>query len=126
MAETELDKKLLPAIAKTLSRVGRNLTWVIPGRTEYDPVEGEVVEKTSDRQSVELKSLPPGDYKDYFTEGSVKATDTQTGFAGAELTIEPTLEMQVAIDGSSFRVNQLRPIYSGEQVALWMVNLSRV
>lgn len=126
MAETELDKKLLPAISKVLARVGRKLTWTIPGRTDYDPTEGELVERTADRQTVELESLPPGDYKDYFVEGTVQAADTQTGFAGNKLTITPSLQMQTEIDGVNFRVTQLRPVYSGEKVALWMVNLSRV
>ena len=73
-----------------------------------------------------VKGLPPGEYRDYFGPNSlIKSTDLQTGFAAKDLAFEPVNEMAVAFDGKEFSVNVVQPIYSGESVCLWLLNLTK-
>lgn len=122
---TELDDILVPVAQQLLEQFGKQLTWCVPGKTAYDPLEQEVIENTSSRQELTIKSLPPSDYKKFFTEGTIESIDVMTGFAGGTV-LNPDLSWRVNIDGTEFRVNVINPLYSGELVALWMIGLSRV
>lgn len=121
---TSLDDDLLPAVLELLDELGKNMTVKIKQDGDYDVLEGEVVRP--DDLEYTVKGLPPGEYRDYFGPNSlIKSTDLQTGFAGQDLAFEPVNEMAVAFDGKEFSVNVVQPIYSGESVCLWLLNLTK-
>lgn len=124
---TSLDDALLPAVTSILTELGKDLTYVLregQAAGEYDLVSGDVVDHT-DASEISAKSLPPGNYSHYFTDkATLKDGDLQTGVAGENLVFDPegVGMLQVIIDGRTWTVMNKQPVYSGEQICLWLFN----
>lgn len=124
---TTLDDALLPAVLEILDEFGKPLSYIVRTGTAagtYDRTTGKVSGHTPPTV-YSVKSLPPGNYRHYFGEGTVlKDGDLQTGVAGSGLAFSPETAsmLQITIDGRAWTVENVMPVYSGESVCLWLFN----
>lgn len=122
---TQLDDKLLPALkALVEDKVGAQVTIKKKGAEEYDAGSGQTIRGAP--TTFTAKATPPGDYREMFGDGSsIKASDTQIGFAGQDLAFTPELEDLITVGGLVWTVTLVKPIYSGASICFWFVNLHR-
>lgn len=121
-AETVLDKKLLPKIEKILNKLGKTLTFkTYPNAVEHD-VEGTV--ELGGLVEYQRKAIPPYEVEEKHVNGdTILSGDMLTGIAGKDLEFMPVAGMTVVIDSIDWNIVRIKPVYSGEQIALFVVQL---
>ena len=121
---TALDKKLVPKVLSIINRVGRNMDFSFPLAKSYDPATGAGSESIF--KTVTAKASPPIDFEQrYVNDDSVKRGDVKIFLAAKNLSFTPIIDMEVKFDGISFKAIAVLPIYSGEQVAAFEVQLRK-
>lgn len=121
---TKIDTKLRNAVQKVISKLGKPLVFEIPAAGQYDPHEGDVIRGAS--ESFTARSIPPYKAKDMFDlSDALKRSERVTGVAAQGLEFTPAENVKVTIDGEKFIIDIVEPIYSGEQVALYLLGLKR-
>lgn len=123
---TSLDNTLLSEVLTILQEYGATATWERKSTgSAFDPVAGAYT-GTATNQSWTVKVLPPGNYVKYWSNGEpVVASKLQSGVAGKDLAFTPANGDFITIGVSSFIVTKVYPIFSGDQVCLWVVDLDR-
>lgn len=121
---TSLDKELLPAVLEIINEVGRDMDFSFPLASSYDPVTGTGSESIC--KTLTAKVSPPIDYEKRHIDGdSVKRGDSRIFLAAKGLVFTPVVDMGVEFDSISFKAISVLPIYSGEQVAAYEVQLRK-
>lgn len=119
---TPLDKKLVPATLKMIQRFGRNMDFTNPRTDSYDPATGEGKEEI--HRTLTAKASPPIDYEQRYIDGeTIKRGDARIFLAASELAFTPERDMHVKIDNAEFKVLNVLPLHSGEQIAAYEVQL---
>lgn len=118
---TTLDTRARAGALRMLNKYGKTITFTHRTPGTYDPA-------TSTSTPIETTATP----KAYITEPSreqlskgVLASSEVAMIAAAALPFEPKAGDQVTKDGKVHIVGWRDPLYSGEQVALWWVELKR-
>lgn len=122
---TPLDDSLLPAVLSLLSTLGKTLTYRVRSASGgYDPTTGGSTGGAPVEHAV--KSLPPYLASDVVGSSDlIRKSERATGIAGSGAPFTPREGIEVDIDGERFVVEAVEPVYSGEQVALWVMGLKR-
>lgn len=121
---TALDKELRPAVLEIINEVGRNMDFSFPLAKSYDPVTGAGSESIC--KTLTAKASPPIDFEQrYVNDDSVKRGDTKIFIAAKGLSFTPVRDMTVKFDSISFKAIAVLPIYSGEQVAAYEIQLRK-
>ena len=121
---TQLDKELRPVVLEIINEVGRNMQFSFPLAKSYDPATGTGSESIF--KTVTAKASPPIDFEQrYVNDDSVKRGDVKIFLAAKNLSFTPIIDMEVKFDGISFKAIAVLPIYSGEQVAAFEVQLRK-
>ena len=121
---TSLDRELRPAALEIINEVGRNMDFSFPLAKSYDPVTG--VGSESICKTLTAKASPPIDFEQrYVNDDSVKRGDVKIFLAAKGLAFTPIIDMEVKFDGISFKAIAVLPIYSGEQIAAFEVQLRK-
>lgn len=123
-AYTALDIKLSPKVLSIINRLGK--TAIFHNYTEevYDPTVGERLQGNSTDYS--QKVIPPYEFALKYIDGDIiKTGDMQTGIASSGLEFEPRQGMKVTIDDVIWQIIKTKPIYSGERIALYMLQLRK-
>lgn len=114
---TVLDTKILPKVLAILEKYGRTVTVVIKARTK-DWSTG-IVSTTTATHTV--KCSPPEPFNQRYVDGDlIRVGDMETLFAAQDLPFTPALNMRIDDKWTAIRVD---PIYSGDLVAAWKVQL---
>lgn len=121
---TALDDRLRASVLRLTAKLGKSVSIASRAPGRFDPSSGSRGAGSTSTQAV--KATPPGDYRRYFGQSArITAEDLQIGVAAAEFEGEPLLDSQVTIDTRVYAVTAVQPVYSGDQVCLWLLNLHR-
>jgi len=120
---TRLDDKFLPLAKRLIDTFGKVVTLTTePQGGNYNPKLG-----TTDKivgSAFSVKIIPPDKYQRTYIEGDlIENGDLVTGMAAQGAPVTPTKGMQIDLDGSPWRIERVRPIYSGELIAMWELQL---
>lgn len=120
-----LDGPLRSAAQTVIGQFGKPATLRTPGGS-YDPATGKVTDSPSD----EAITVTVGDTTrlvelGFVEEGGVTHRDLFVEVAAAELSSDPTNDQELILDSVTHQVKGVKPVYSGEQVALWQLHVRR-
>lgn len=120
-----LDASLMSTAYSLIYRRGKTVVFKTYPAAVYDPTTGE----TTLGNSVDYthKIIPPYPYSDKYINGdTIRAGDIQTGIAALGLLFVPDPSAtKVVIDTIEWSIVNMQPVYSGEQIALYMLQLRR-
>ena len=122
---TALDRKFVPKVLSMIEKYGKTVEIKIYTDAVYAPTTGETTLGAYTRYV--KKIIPPYPYEQKYVDGDIiKQGDLQTGIAGSGLgfTPEPGLT-KITIDSLIWSIVNMQPIYSGEQIALFLLQLRR-
>lgn len=117
--------KFLAMAYRLINSKGKTVTFRTYPDSVYDPTTGETT--LGDAVDYQKKIIPPYPYKAGYIDGDlIKASDMQTGIAayGLDFTPEPS-DTRVIIDSKEWKIMNVQPVYSKEQVVLYMLQLRR-
>lgn len=112
---TALDDKLVPKAKALIAKVGVTATFSRKIGA-YDDATGEVVD---DNDVTQVTSTPPLRLKRYLG-GLVMKEELQVIINGEW---EPAIDDTVFVSGALYTALSIRPIYTGEEVAAYVVGL---
>lgn len=122
---TELDEEFVPLALEMIDELGKTVEIKIYPAQTYDPTTGEATK--GDYTRYVKKIIPPYPYQQKYINGdTIKQGDMQTGIAGSGLgfTPEPGLT-EIFIDTQRWTIVNMMPIYSGEQICMFLLQLRR-
>lgn len=121
---TKLDIKMRAKVVSVLNKLGKILTfWIYPAGS-YDPATGDYT--SGDAQQYNMKAIPPYAFEIKYIDGDVvRLGDLQTGIAAKNIEFTPQPGIKVTINSELWAVLRVAPIYSGEQVAMYMLHLRK-
>lgn len=122
---TELDEEFVPLATEMIDEMGKTVVFKTYPDASYDEVEGETT--LGDVISYIKKIIPPYNYDHKYIDGDIiKVGDMQTGIAGQglEFTPEPGL-IEIIIDEQTWKIINMMPLYSGEQIAMFLLQLRK-
>lgn len=122
MMTTSLDDKLVPKALTLVNKFGKDVVFVVLETEEYDPETGKVTEggETSETQKVS----PPAKYdRRYINDDTIQEGDTIIGLPAKNLTFTPKNGMVVKFDDTTWRIVSMNPLYTGELIALYELQL---
>lgn len=123
-SSTTLDSRLVPTTLRLVKRLGKQATFDTYATETYDPTTGSMTRSGLTRHVV--KVTPPSEYEDQFVDGDlIREQDVRIFLPGKDLTFQPQRGGIVTLDleGTSWKIVAVHPIYSGEQVVLWELQL---
>lgn len=122
---TELDNELVPAVQELLDELGRDVTFKVADvSSTYDATTGEGTKSTN---NYTVKATPPYPYSDgMVSNGIVQMGDMRMLVAAEDLAFTPEPGDVVTWDtGDVWRTIRVTPIYSGELVCAWELQLRK-
>ena len=115
-----LDSEILPLAKELADEFGKAVTLVSVSET-FDPATGNT---TTTETTHLVNAVPPQAFNKSRIDGSlIQAGDTVIGLPAQPLSDPPTTEDKLRFDGGTWTVVAVDPIYSGEQVALYNVQV---
>ena len=103
---TDLDLGLVPGVTEILTDLGRDSEFLVSG------------------SYITARTSPPFKFSVDLIDGStVRQGDMQLLVASEKLTFTPVPDQNVRIDGTIWETISVRPIYSGEDVAAYLLHL---
>lgn len=122
---TELDIRLVPRVLTLVKKYGQQATFKLPLLKEYD------------RETGKARDVQPTDYVGYVTPPSpfevkpkdgdnILSGDLKTYLAAKDLEFTPAVGMKVVLaDETEWVAVSVGRIYTGVEVALWVLQLRR-
>ena len=121
---TALDVSISPKVLAIIERLGKTAVFMNFTEEVYDPTVGERIQGNATEYS--LKVIPPYEYALKYIDGDiVKVGDMQTGVPASGLEFTPRQGMKVTVDEIVWQIVRTNPIYSGERIALYMLQLRK-
>lgn len=105
-----------------LQRLGRTADFVTPASKSYDATTG-VTTFMSPAINTATVSPPLMYERKYIDDTTIQDGDAQLILAAQGLTFTPTLKHEVHFDSTEWQIVSLRPVYSGEQIAVYMLQV---
>lgn len=124
-SQTILDRKFLPKVLQLIDRLGKTVVFRTYPDAAYDPETGETT--LGDPLDYTKKIIPPYAYEQKYIDGdNVQAGDMQSGIAalGLEFTPIPSTD-KLIIDTQEWNIVNSMPVYSGQQIAMYLFQLRR-
>ena len=123
---TELDTEVAEAIVEVLEELGKTLQFRVDPEGVFSQSESSFT--AGEPVYYGPKAIPPYEFQSHFIDGDlVRLNDLQTGIAGYGLEFELTpgtlKRIQVTVDTIVYKIVRVLPIYSGERVALYLLQL---
>ena len=119
---TSYDTEALLAVVEVLTEVGTNMVFQEVTET-YNVSTGRVAESSETLHTI-LAAPPWGYDVELVGADGVKSTDMQTVIAG-NASVTPTLGMKVTWRSTDYAVTKVMPLASGDDIAGYMIRLSR-
>lgn len=120
---TVLDVKFVPKATALLNKYGKDATYTVIQRPDYNPATGATARKSP--QTGTFKIVPPEFMEGYIGNEGVKAGQAKTWMAAENLTFSPKTPFDMRYDGKNFKVVELGTIFSGELVTLYQLTYER-
>jgi len=121
---TTLDLRLLPKVQVIVQRLGIDATFTVVSGDAYDPTTGD---KSAGTPTDYTKKVTPFEmYDERYIDGDVvKAGDVKVLLPAKSLEFDPTTGIDVTVALSEYKVIRQVPIYTGEQIGLYELQLRR-
>lgn len=120
---TILDDSLIPGVQDLLDELGKAATLRHVTASTYNPTTGAASKTTTDEA---VKITPPSGYPAGMIDGDlVRHGDVKCLVAAQDLTNIPAEDDRVVYDSQTFGIVTVAPIYSGEQVCAYKLQLRR-
>lgn len=117
---TELDLEFVPLALELIEELGKPVLFTIETKTHDLTGKVTVTGTASHTRNI----TPPEPFDSRYVDGTlIKQDDVQCYVAASGLPFTPAKGIKVAIDGKLFHVEATRSVYSGEQVALYWMQL---
>ena len=121
---TELDTELLEDVYDIIDELGKTVTFWAYGSDTYDPTTGK--RTTGDATEYDKKVIPPYEIALRYVDGDViKVGDLLTGVPAKDIEFTPIKGMSVTIGDDIWSIVRVSPIYSGERICLYLLQLRR-
>lgn len=121
---TQLDKKMRATAERLITKFGKAAQYTQHSDGAYDPSTGAVSSAGPDSHNVTI--APPAGYDEHFVDGdSVQSSDLKTSLSASMISFEPAVRDELTVDGKRYTILHVNPLYSGEQVALYELQLRR-
>lgn len=122
MAATAIDTRLRQKAVSLVAKYGKLVSFAQPSDS-YEPDTGIVVTST---KTYSRKITPPTPFSSRYIDGkNILQGDTQCYLPALDLGFTPVIGTKVTIDSIIFGVVQVSPVYSGEQIAIFELQLRR-
>ena len=118
---TKLDDKLLPAVLKLATGLGKSVTVTTESLT-YNPSTGESSRSTTNHANQKLLGLKPVSQQ-YLEGGLAEDGDSEGLWAASGLAFTPALGVRVAFDGKTYTTTRVESIHSGDSICAYKVIL---
>ncbi len=121
---TEFDTEFIALALELINEAGKQVAFKTVSQGAYDAATGKVAGGTVSTFS--SKVSPPEAYHQRYIDGdTVQVGDVSIMLPSASAGFVPAINTVVTIDGLEWRVVGFNPVYSGEQVALYKLQLRR-
>lgn len=119
---TILDTKLIAEVYNIAQTYGKTVVFQEVGSSVYDPTTGKTTDSSITNHSV--KVTPPSPYSHRLVDGDlIQVRDVQIILPSKNLTFTPTQGMQVTIDSEAFDILEINPLYSGDSICAYDLQL---
>jgi len=119
---TALDTKMLAKAIKIINKLGKTVIFTMYPAASYDATTGKTTQ--GDSVSYSKKVIPPYDVELKYVDGDlIKVGDMLSGVAASGIEFTPANGAMVTIDSQVWEIVRVSPVYSGEQVALYLLQL---
>lgn len=113
---TSLDNRFRPMAHNLIAKYGKTVTFTKTTAGTFDPVTGTTAGSTS--TDTVVKVVPPAAVDVAEVNGtSIQTGDMKVSVAAVDYT--PDINQTVTIDGATYDIISVSPVYSGELVALY-------
>lgn len=121
---TTLDDRLIPRVLEIVKRYGKTVTFTVPGAQAYDPATGK---NTITGATTYTKQVtPPQGYSPTLVDKDLADKgDLQVFLPAMGLEFTPNTVMKVTVDGQIYTIVTVGPIYTGERIALYELQLRK-
>lgn len=118
---TALDTKIIPKVFNLVAKYGKVVTFNSRSGYTYDETEGTA---TSTITSYSKKVTPPDKYDVRYVDGDlIRVGDSRIFLPAQGLEFTPARGESVIVDSESWTIIKANPIYSGDLVCLWELQL---
>lgn len=118
---TVLDTTIAAKVVSVLAKYGKSIDFYVTTGATYSPATGSVTGGSTAVNTV--KGAPPYPYARQFINGdTILEGDARTLIAKPS-TWAPKPEMKVVFDSTTWRVVSVEPIYSGDAIAAYAVQM---
>lgn len=123
MANTALDNELIPTTLAIIEEFGKTVNFIIPSDSLYIRETGEAF--NAGPRTFPHKVSPPDSFEAARIDGIlIQATDARVYLPSGGLEFLPIKDrQQVKMDSQLFTIRNVKPIYSGEQIACYELAL---
>lgn len=117
------DTEMRDLAAELAEDLGKAVTYIRVTGEEFDPEAGETVKTTEEH---DVSAVPPQSVSTRLIDGSnVKVGDMVVGVPATSLEFTPSTDDRLRIDGDDWSIVRIEPIYSGEKVAVYNLQVRR-
>jgi hypothetical protein len=118
---TQLDDELLPAVKLLIEELGKVLTFHVE-QTSFDVQSGTTV--VNSLQLVQVRCSPPSRMEEALAGNPTRIAEGLESYLPAQsLAFVPRVGMDVSFDGRIRKITSMSPVYSGEQIAVYLLGL---
>lgn len=123
---TALDSRLVPKVLRIVNKYGATATLTQHESTGYNPDVATQPAATEDDPAPEsIKCVPPEITRTLGDELASVNTRLRSYIAASGLTQTPTAGKTLLTIGSNvYRITEVNPVYTGDQIALWELFLA--
>lgn len=113
---------LVPKALALVNRLGKTVAFKVPASQTYNPATGVVTETGS--TDVSAVVTPPSAYHVRLVDGDmIRQGDVKVSVPASGLSFTPVPGQKVVIDSKTWHVVAVRPVYTGELIALYELQL---
>jgi len=117
-----LDNTLPSVVQGILTTYGKDAVFVVPGAYVYDVATGEG--RTLSKKTYTHKVTPPAPYETKYVDGeTILRTDLVVYVEATGLAFVPDVNTRIRLDAKEFEIIAASPIYSGDNVLLFELQL---
>ena len=121
---TEFDLEFVPMALDMIEEFGKLAVFSTTPQQGFDPTKGEAI--NIDPLNYIRKISPPFPYEQKYIDGNmIQQDDCWAYLASSGLNFTPLKGMSVTFDRLVFKIMTIKPIYSGEQICLFLLQLRK-
>lgn len=119
---TSFDNAFVPLATELLDEFGKDMQLIRKTNSIASPLTGGTIDQADDSQSI--KGMPPFPFdKKWLPDSVIEDGDLVTVIAAENLTFTPQTTHTISFDGVRYRIPSVQPLYSGELVAAYILQL---